>query len=278
MPPEVDDGPRRSQKQLMSLDAGKRFMLCFALLLQLTLIAVALWPTVAFWQWTAPWASAAWQWTLLIIAALLVFCYAYAVALLIVRVILPVPREGLHSWTPGDKPPGQVALFMFNVLLTKVRHEPPWAGMVLGAITRYWPLEPLYRRVFGPKTPSVAFGDVVLCLDPWHVEGGREIIFGYNCVILCHHYDNRGLYIKGVRIHDHAVIGGESLLMAGVEVGEHAVIGSRSMVMPNTKIGPYEFWAGAPARFIRSLRDDAPEERTEIACEQTRARQPDPVG
>ena len=120
-------------------------------------------------------------------------------------------------------------------------------------MTRTWPLGPLFARWFGPHTPSMTLGDTIVCLDPWYVHAGRNVQFGYNCVIVCHHFDNRGLMIRRVRIGDHAVIGGESLLMAGVEVGHHAVIGARSMVTPDTKVGPYEFWAGSPAKFVKSL-------------------------
>lgn len=242
-----------------NLDRGKRLLLILGLLVQLLLMAAGMWPAIWLVLSLAPRAHAAWQWTLLILAAVLIFNFVYLVALLLLRISIPVPKEGLYEFRPDQRPPAQAVILMLNFLLTKARYETPWAAPFSAVISRTWPLGPLFRRFFGPHTPSMTLGDTVICLDPWHVHAGKNVQFGYQCVIICHHFDNRGLAIRPVRIGDHAVIGGQSLLMAGVEVGHHAVVATRAMVMPDTKIGPYEFWAGSPAKFIKSL---APDEDT----------------
>lgn len=96
-------------------------------------------------------------------------------------------------------------------------------------------------------------GDVYVCLDPYLMTAGSNVQFGFDCLIICHLFDNRGLLIRGVSIGDDAVVGGKSLIMPGVTIGHHAVVGARSLVATGTDIKPYEFWAGTPARKIRDI-------------------------
>ena len=234
-------------------DAGKRTLLVMGLLLELLLSALALWPAAAIVLYFAGRIRSAWAWTLLILAAVMVFNYVYLLALLAVRCLLPRPKEGLHEQRPGGLPGRPILLFMLNLLLLKARFDPPWAAMFSSVLSRVWPLGPLFDRFFGPRTTSETMGDTMYCLDPTMVEAGRHVEFGFQCVILAHHFDNRGLYIRRVKIGDHAVIGGQATLMAGVEIGHHAVVAAHAVVMPDTRVPPYELWGGAPARKIKDL-------------------------
>ena len=255
MPPD-DSSPRPRR---IDPDVGKRMLLKLGFSMELVMMGVGVLPAAWLLLRVGPRAEAAWHWMLLVPAAVLVFTYGYLLALLGFRLMVPLPPEGHHPMAPDGSPPRAVVIFMLNVLLVKARHDPPWAAMFASVLTRIWPLEPLFRRFFGPHTTSMTMGDAMNCLDPYYLEAGRNVEFGYNCVVIAHHFDNRGMVIRRVKIDDHAVIGGESTIMAGVEVGHHAVIGNRSVVMPDTKIGPYEFWAGIPARKIKDLpRPDAP--------------------
>jgi len=238
------------------VDRGKRLVLVLGLVMQLLLMAAGLWPAAWLVLHFAPAARSAWQWVVLILAAVVVFNFIYLAALLLLRLLTPIPKEGRYELRLGQRPPAQVIILMLNFLLAKARYEPPWAATFSAVMARVWPFGAPYRRLFGPHSTSTTLGDTIFCLDPWHVHAGAGVQFGYHCVIICHHFDNRGLIIRPVRIGDHAVIGGESLLMAGVEVGHHAVVASRAMVMPDTRIGPYELWAGSPARFVKLLSTD----------------------
>lgn len=238
-------------------DLGKRLLLVLCLGMELCMIVVGLWPAAWFVMTLAPLASASGHWVLIILGATLIFNFGYLVGLLIFRILVPYPAEGLHAMPAEGRMPPVFIHFMLNILLVKAREEPPWASMFSAVLARIWPLDPLFRRLFGPHTTSTTLGDTVRFIDPYFIEAGKNVEFGFGCTLVAHHFDNRGLLIKKVKIGDHVVIGGASTIMAGVEIGDHAVVGNRSVVKPNTKIGPYEFWAGSPAVKIKDLRDES---------------------
>jgi acetyltransferase-like isoleucine patch superfamily enzyme len=149
---------------------------------------------------------------------------------------------------------------MLNMLLTKARYQTPWAGLISSAIANIFPLHYLFRHFFGPHTRSVTLGDTFKWLDPYMVEAGKNVQFGFGCLIIGHVFDNRGLLIRRIKFGNHVVVGGESLIMPGVEMGHHSVLAARSLVPPGTVIKPYEYWAGVPAKKIKDL---APQEQTQ---------------
>lgn len=235
-------------------DVGKRFLLILGLGVNLALMAFALWPTAWLVLHYAGRAHTPGQWVLLILAAVMVFNYAYLVALLIARLLTPYPKPGHYPIPAGGTVSPVLLVFMLNVLLLKARREPPWAMMFSAVLSDVPPLGRIFRRTFGPRTTSCTLGDTVLFLDPYLLEAGKNVQFGYDCVITGHHFDNRGMVIAKVTIGDGAVIGGMSVIMAGTEIGHHAVVGLRAVVRPFTKIGPYEYWDGNPAQKIKDLR------------------------
>ena len=201
----------------------------------------------------APVARTPAHWVFIILSATLVFNYGYLLALLVLRIVIPRPKEGAYSITPDRKMPRQVIIFMLNVLLLKSRFEPPWAAVFSSVLASTFPLRPLFTRWFGPRTSTVTMGDTIFCLDPHLVEIGKNVELGFQCTIAAHLFDNHKLIIRKVVIGDHAVIGGWAGLLPGVQVGHHAIVASRAHVQPNTVIGPHEYWAGDPARKIKTL-------------------------
>ena len=248
----TDPAPPTDPTPRIRPDVGLRALLGVGLAMELVMVVAGLWPAAWLVRHYAPRADAAWQWVLLILAAGVVFNYGYLIALLVFRLIIPVPREGHYPVDPGGAVPLTVVTYMFNLLLVKARHDPPWSAMFSSVFTRLLPLGPLYRRWFGPNT-SMQLGDVCMFVDPRLIEVGENVGFGLGAIVTAHHFDNRGMLIRKVKIGDHALIGGGSILMAGVEVGHHAVIAYGSVVTPNTRIGPYEYWGGTPARKIKDL-------------------------
>ncbi len=246
-------------------DTGKRILLVAGLIMELIMMAGGLWPAARLVLYFAPRATTAWHWTLIILGAILIFNFGYLVALLLFRLITPYPREGLHTIGADGKVPPAIRQFMYNMLLVKARMDPPWAAMFSSVLTRVPPLGPLFARFFGPHTTSITLGDTIELIDPHMVEAGKNVQFGFGCTIVAHHYDNRGLLIKKIKIGDHALIGGKTLIMAGVEIGHHAIVAARSVVHPDTKIGAYEYWAGTPAKKIKDLQPDGQVERREAA-------------
>ncbi len=251
---DTDAGPKHAKR--IDPDTGKRILLVAGLVLELIMMAVGLWPAAWLVLRFAPVADTPGHWVLIILGAILVFNFGYLVALLLFRIITPYPQEGLHTIDPDGKVPPVIRQFMYNVLLVKARYDPPWATMFSSVLTRVPPLGPLFTRFFGPHTTSMTMGDTIKLIDPHLIEAGKNVQFGFNCTIVAHHYDNRGMLIRKVKIGDHAVVGGETTIMAGVEIGHHAIVASRSVVRPNTRIGPYEYWAGVPAKKIKDLNSD----------------------
>jgi len=238
------------------LGAVRRFFLWFGLIQQLAMMAAGLWPAAWLVLHFRSRASTPGHWVLLILGAVLVFNYGYLVALLIVRLVVPRPKEGFYPVAPGKRLPGQAALYVLNLLLVKARYEPPWAATFSSVLANSFPLRPLFTRLFGPRSRSMTMGDTVYLIDPFMVEIGRNAVLGFHCVIIGHVFDNRGLLVRKIRIGDRAVVGGETTIMAGVQVGHHAVVRARSLVPPETVIGPYEYWAGVPAKKIKDLSPD----------------------
>jgi acetyltransferase-like isoleucine patch superfamily enzyme len=62
----------------------------------------------------------------------------------------------------------------------------------------------------------------------------------------------------GVTIGENVWVGACSVLLPGCRIGDNAVIGAGSVVTGDVPAG--ELWAGAPARRIKSLETDAPEQ------------------
>ncbi|MDY7037008.1 MAG: hypothetical protein SV375_12710 [Thermodesulfobacteriota bacterium] len=239
-------------------DIGKKFLLFLFLVMEFILIGAALWPTCWLMLTYAPRANTPTHWVILILGSILVFNYVYLLALLILRIIIPRPREGSFPRRSDGRPPPEALVFMLNILLVKARFNPPWAQLISSVLVNIFPLHYLFRRFFGPDTTSTTLGDTYNCLDPHMVEMGRDVQLGFNCTIISHVYDNQGFLIRKVKIGDHAVIGGESAIMAGSVIGHHSIVGSRTLVPPGTVIKPYEYWAGTPARKIKDL---TPEDR-----------------
>lgn len=250
--------PERSRRhrlipETLTIDMATNLLAGLFLLLQGALLGIALWPACWLVLTWGPTTTGALHWALLLLGAFLLFNYAYILALLLLRLVIPRMKEGFYPRQKNGAPPREGLLFMLNAFLTSARYLTPWAAMVTSVLVNVFPLHFFYRRLFGPDTPTRMLWDVCYFLDPSLVRGGKNIQVGFRSVVICHIYDQRGLLIKGVRIGDFAVVGGESTLMPGVEVGHHALVGSRSLVLTGTVIKPYELWAGTPARKIRDI-------------------------
>ncbi len=240
--------------RMLQLDIGKKLLLTLYLIMFFSLIACGLLPAALLYRALDPSLKHPVEWVGVVLLAVLVFYYGYLIGLLVLRIIIPMPKEGLYPNEPGGKPPREAILFMINTLLTKLRYNAPFASALPAVMVKLPPFNLAYQRLFGPDTPSTNLGDTCRLLDPYFIKAGRNVQFGFGSTVLAHFYDNRGLMLKRVEIGDHAVIGAESMICPGVKIGHHALIGVRSVVYPDTEIGPYEFWRGSPARKIKDLK------------------------
>lgn len=87
-------------------------------------------------------------------------------------------------------------------------------------------------------------------LMPGRITIGDDAIIGYNTTILCHGYVHDTYQVGNVAIGKGVAVGANCTILAGVTIGDGAVIGAMSLVNRDVPAG--EFWAGVPARRIRS--------------------------
>jgi len=267
----------RVQRHTIDQDAGRRIILLADFALQLFLTGMALWPAIWLVRAFSSAADASWKWVLLILGAFLIFVYAYFVALLGVRLVVPYPVEGYFPRGRGGRPPREAAIYMMNVFLSKARYQPPWTEMLGVAIVNTFPLRQLYKRFFGPHRNGNHMGSVVLMPDPYLVWAGENVVFGGGCLITCHQYDQRGLFVKRVIVEDDVTIGAGAVIAPGVKIRKGAMIAFGAFVRPNTVVGENELWAGDPARFVKKIRPpgrataspQSSQDREETTVEQT---------
>lgn len=231
------------------MDTGKRYLQFLLLILQFLLMGISLWP--AFWIVLrfSSMASNALHWVFLVLSAVLVFNYVYLIALLILRILVPIPKEGLFENSPG-KPHRETVIFMLNALLVILRYRPPWAAFISSLLVNIFPLHYFYRRFFGPDTSSTTIGDNYICTEPYMLKAGKNVQFGAFSAIAGHttYGQSLNLFIKRVEIGDNVIIGGYAKIGAGVKIGHNSIIEGNSAVLPGTVIGDNEYWAGSPAR------------------------------
>jgi acetyltransferase-like isoleucine patch superfamily enzyme len=92
-----------------------------------------------------------------------------------------------------------------------------------------------------------------MILDPTEVRIGRNVGIGYGTTIAGHLLTRGEIQFAPTLIEDDVQIGGHSVIPGGVTLRRGSVIGIHSYVKPGTVVGENEFWAGVPARFIKSV-------------------------
>lgn len=98
---------------------------------------------------------------------------------------------------------------------------------------------------------SVGFESTFDILFPQDITVEDDVVIGYDTTILCHGY-LVDTYQRGpVHVGRGAAIGARTLILPGVTIGEGAIVGAMSLV--NRDVPAHEFWAGVPARKVRSL-------------------------
>jgi hypothetical protein len=197
---------------------------------------------------TRLWAVRISQWVLL-------FNVVYLLLLLLVRLPIPTPREGVYPTNKPGLPDRQLIWATLLGVLTKARYQAPFPGFLVFHLANLPPLCWLASRIFGPKSASCYVTEPEV-LDPFLVEIGRNCIIGYGAVIAGHMQEPDKVTIRRTVIEDDVLVGGKTLIMAGVRLGQGCVIGARSFILPGTVVGPHEFWAGSPAKKIGMVRQE----------------------
>lgn len=61
--------------------------------------------------------------------------------------------------------------------------------------------------------------------------------------------------VHACRLKNHAFVGMGATVLDGAVIEEFGFLGARGLLGPGKHIGPKELWAGAPARFVRTMSD-----------------------
>jgi len=248
---------RRRRKWIgadLEANLGLRVFIALDLAIKLLLVGAAVWPVMVAWRRWWPDLTANWQRVLFVLAMVLLFNFAYLVGLLVLRVIVPKPREGVFRIRENRAQDPNVVIFMFNILLVKARFEPAWMLLFAPAITNLiFPFNILYRWLFGPHSKTVIVGDNFLMTDPHYTYLGKNVTIGVNCVISAHLFEGKRLLIRRIQMDDNVMVGAGAMIAPGVKIGEGAVISAAAVLLPYTQVGPGEVWEGSPAKRVAKI-------------------------
>jgi hypothetical protein len=197
--------------------------------------------------------SLAWTWCQKFTHLILLFNTYYVVSLVVLRLLIPTPKEGTYSMALGAPLDRNLLYSAFIAMLTKARYQAPFPGFLVFHIANLPPMSWLMNSIFGPKSRSCYILDPIIG-DPHLTEIGRNVVFGFNSSVACHTQQRDAISIKKVIIGDDVLVGANAVIFSGATIGRGAVILSGAVVPPDTTIGPYEVWGGLPAKKIK----DAP--------------------
>ncbi|MBN2446679.1 MAG: hypothetical protein JXO22_08135 [Phycisphaerae bacterium] len=257
-----DKPPKSDVDAVPAIDMchGLRFFLVLDLFARLFIWSVAL--TGAIWTFNllGAWPASpitntdlgnAWLWAGRLANFVLLFNLLYVVVLIVLRLLVPTPKEGEYS-TAGRVPDRQILFSTFVAVLTKARYQAPFPGFLVFHAANLPPLVWLMRPIFGPNSRSCYVLEPNI-LDPHMVTLGRNVVIGFGSTIAGHYQQRDKVVFARTVIEDNVLIGGHAAIPGGVHIGAGAVVGTGSVVLPHTKIGPNEYWSGAPARRRREL-------------------------
>lgn len=193
-----------------------------------------------------------WKWVDKFLWVIFFFNVYYVVALVIPRILIPRPREGTYRMIPGKIPPKDMIFAMLIGTLTKARYDVPFPGFLVHHVSNLPPLSFIMSRIFGPKTRSTNFTDV-LYLDPYAIEVGKNVVVGYGAIISAHAQMRDEIIIKKTIIEDNVLIGGNVIIYQGCHIKNGAVLMGGAVLRPGTVVGENEVWGGIPAKLIKSL-------------------------
>ncbi len=210
---------------------------------------------VAFFTWCGAWPdrsligadlATAWLWGGKLGQLAIIYNLIYVAELVILRLPIPLPKEGCYEMGPGKKVDRQLIYSALIGALTKARYEAPFPGFLVFHIANLPPMKWVMGPVFGPRSKS-CFATEPCIADPHLVTIGRNVIIGFEAALGGHYQDRGSVVIKRTVVEDDAVIGAKSM-MTGVHVKRGAVIGTGAVLLPGSVVGENEYWAGNPAR------------------------------
>jgi hypothetical protein len=181
---------------------------------------------------------------------ILLFNLYYVACLVVLRLLIPTPKEGTYSMAPGAPLNRNLVFAACISMLTKARYYAPFPGFLVFHVANLPPMRWLMNPIFGPKSRSCYILDPIIG-DPHMTEIGRNVVFGFNSSVTAHTQQRDAITIRKVIIGDDVLIGANAVVFSGCRIGRGAVILSGAVVPPDTTIGDYEVWGGLPAKKIK---------------------------
>ena len=87
--------------------------------------------------------------------------------------------------------------------------------------------------------------------DPYMVEIGEQTLIG-GWSQITGHVSEKKLIMKKVKIGNNCLIGGKSFIMSGVTIEDNVTLGLNSVVLKNQFLKKGKFYAGIPAKEVKS--------------------------
>lgn len=105
--------------------------------------------------------------------------------------------------------------------------------------------------VIGARS-NIQDGSVIHCDGPMPgVPGGYPTIIGDDVLV------GHNVMLHGAILHDHAFVGLSATVMNGAVIEGDAMLAAGAMLTQGKQIPARQLWAGAPARFVRNLDEEA---------------------
>ena len=112
-------------------------------------------------------------------------------------------------------------------------------------------LRPVVQVIFGARIGrEVALGGKLV--DPHLIAIGDGAIIGEGSVVTAHAINSGEIVLGCVEIGSGATVGVGAIIYPGVRVGAGAVIAANAVVLADTPVPAGEFWAGIPARCVKT--------------------------
>lgn len=217
-------------------------------------ITVAAFNRLGLWPTESPFGGewpVVWLWVEKLAHAIVLFNVVYLIHLLVLRALLPSPKEGRYEFGGGKFEP-QIIWGAFISILLRARYSPPFPGFLVFHLCNLPPLCWLANLIFGPKSGSCLVLDPLIP-DPGLTEIGRNVVIGNMTSIICHTQYRDSVDLRKTVLEDDVMIGAHALVYSGCRIKRGAVVYGGAVVPPNTVIGENEAWGGVPARKIKDL-------------------------
>lgn len=192
------------------------------------------------------------RWGGLLFRFAIIYNVIYLLILIVLRALVPSPREGTYWLTPDKLDRGAIARFTLVGILVKARYQAPFPAFLVFHLANLPPFCWLMDRVFGPHSKSVLVLDPILP-DSHLLHIGRNVTVGNMTSIVGHTHYGDHVDVRRTVIEDDVMIGAHALIYGGCTIKRGAIVYGGSIVRPNTVIGEYEAWGGVPARKLKDV-------------------------